>query len=181
MDTTDATEPTEGTVASASESAGATATTEGAGAQSATNVVFPVTPGPDWPDDLVFTLTPSQEAGGLIDTAQPLADALSERLGVEVTPQLPSDYAGVIIALDSGRAQIAGGLGPVQMVQAEDEAGADLILQSERFGVVRVRHAVVHQRPRHLLRRRAGRRPGDRVPVLQRRDGRRSRIRRSDR
>ncbi len=82
----------------------------------------------------MFTLTPSQEAGGLIDTAQPLADALAERLGVEVTPQLPTDYAGVIIALDSGQAQIAGGLGPVQMVQAEDEAGADLILQSERFG-----------------------------------------------
>jgi phosphonate transport system substrate-binding protein len=134
MDTTGVTEPTDGTVASASESAGASATTEGAGAQSATNVVFPVTPGPDWPDELVFTLTPSQEAGGLIQTAQPLADALSERLGVEVTPQLPSDYAGVIVALESGQAQLSGGLGPVQMVQAEDEAGADLILQSERFG-----------------------------------------------
>ena len=47
---------------------------------------------------------------------------------------MPSDYAGVIVALQSGQAQIAGGLGPVQMVQAEDEAGAELILQSERFG-----------------------------------------------
>ena len=49
-------------------------------------------------------------------------------------PLVPTDYAGVIVALQSGQAQIAGGLGPVQMVQAEDEAGADLILQSERFG-----------------------------------------------
>jgi len=47
---------------------------------------------------------------------------------------VPADYAGVITALDSGTAQIAGGLGPVQMVQAEDEADADLILQSQRFG-----------------------------------------------
>ncbi|MFT4867150.1 MAG: phosphonate transport system substrate-binding protein, partial [Ilumatobacter sp.] len=34
-----------------------------------------------WPEKLVFTLTPSQETGGLIETAQPLADMLGERLG----------------------------------------------------------------------------------------------------
>jgi phosphonate transport system substrate-binding protein len=88
----------------------------------------------DWPETLVFTLTPSQEAGGLIETAEPLAVLLEERLGVEVEALVPSDYAGVIVALQSGRAQIAGGLGPAQMVQAADTAGADLILQSVRFG-----------------------------------------------
>jgi phosphonate transport system substrate-binding protein len=93
-----------------------------------------MTPGADWPDKLVFTLTPSQETGGLIDSAQPLADALSERLGIPVEPIVPTDYTGVIAALESGQAQLAGGLGALQMVQAEDEAGADLILQSERFG-----------------------------------------------
>ena len=82
----------------------------------------------------MFTLTPSTEAGGLIATAEPLAEMLSERLGVPVEALVPTDYAGVIVALESGQAQIAGGLGPVQMVQAEDEADADLILQSERFG-----------------------------------------------
>lgn len=87
-----------------------------------------------WPDSLVFTLTPSQETGGLIATAEPLAVLLEERLGVDVEPLVPSDYAGVIVALQSGRAQIAGGLGPSQMVQAEDQAGADLILQAVRFG-----------------------------------------------
>jgi phosphonate transport system substrate-binding protein len=40
----------------------------------------------------------------------------------------------VIVALGSGQAQIAGGLGPRQMVQAEEQAEAQLILQSERFG-----------------------------------------------
>ena len=59
---------------------------------------------------------------------------LEERLGVEIEALVPTDYAGVIVALQSDQAQIAGGLGPVQMVQAEDEADADLILQSERFG-----------------------------------------------
>jgi len=94
----------------------------------------PVTPGEDWPDELVLTLTPSQEAGGLIDTAQPLADALTEALGIPVEAIVPSDYASVIVALQSNQAQIAGGLGPSQMVQAEDTAGATLILQSVRFG-----------------------------------------------
>ncbi len=88
----------------------------------------------DWPEKVVFTLTPSQETGGLIETAQPLADLLAAELGIEVEATVPSDYAGVIVALESGQAQIAGGLGPRQMVQAEEQAGAELILQAERFG-----------------------------------------------
>ena len=88
----------------------------------------------DWPDEIVFTLTPSQETGGLIETAEPLAALLSAELGVDVTPLVPTDYAGVIVALESGQAQVAGGLGPRQMVQAEEQAGAELILQAERFG-----------------------------------------------
>ena len=91
-------------------------------------------PVPTGPTTLVFTLTPSQEAGGLIDTAEPLAERCRSVSASRSRPSCPTDYAGVIVALESGQAQIAGGLGPVQMVQAEDEAGADLILQSERFG-----------------------------------------------
>ncbi|MCB0965630.1 MAG: phosphate/phosphite/phosphonate ABC transporter substrate-binding protein [Ilumatobacter sp.] len=87
-----------------------------------------------WPETLVLTLTPSQEAGGLVETAEPLAVALEEALGIDVEAIVPSDYAGVIVALQSGQAQIAGGLGPSQMVQAADTAGADLILQAVRFG-----------------------------------------------
>ena len=59
---------------------------------------------------------------------------LGERLGIEVEALVPTDYSGVIVALESGQAQIAGGLGPRQMVQAEEQAGAELILQSERYG-----------------------------------------------
>ncbi|MBY5163075.1 phosphate/phosphite/phosphonate ABC transporter substrate-binding protein [Salsipaludibacter albus] len=86
------------------------------------------------PDPLVFTLTPSQETGGLIETAQPLADMMSEKLGVTVEALVPTDYAGVIAALSSGQAHVAGGLGPRQMVQSEEQADATMILQSERFG-----------------------------------------------
>lgn len=88
----------------------------------------------DWPDSIVFTLTPSQESGGLIETAEPLGDMLAERLGIGVRPLVPSDYAGVIVALQSGQAQVAGGLGPAQMVQVADTADADLVLQAVRFG-----------------------------------------------
>ncbi|NNE12393.1 MAG: phosphate/phosphite/phosphonate ABC transporter substrate-binding protein, partial [Ilumatobacter sp.] len=88
----------------------------------------------DWPESIVFTLNPSQEAGGLIETAEPLAAMLEERLGIGVEALVPTDYAGVIVALQSGQAQVAGGLGAAQMVQAADTAGADLILQSVRFG-----------------------------------------------
>ncbi len=121
---------TEGTTAetTAETTAGTTGDTGGS--------MAPVTPGEDWPDSLVFTLTPSQEAGGLIETAQPLADMLTERLGVVVEALVTTDYAGVIVALESGQAHIAGGLGPNQMVQAEEQAGATLILQSERFGAL---------------------------------------------
>lgn len=90
--------------------------------------------GGDIPDPLVFTLTPSAETGGLIETAEPLAQLLSEKLGVDVEATVPTDYAGVIAALESDQAQLAGGLGPRQMVQAQAQADATLLLQSSRFG-----------------------------------------------
>jgi phosphonate transport system substrate-binding protein len=97
----------------------------------------------DWPDELVLTLTPSREAQQLIETAEPLAAMLKERLdqhaqapegGITIQASVPTDYAGVIVALEAGTAHISGGLGPLQMVQAESQANAQLILQSERFG-----------------------------------------------
>lgn len=100
----------------------------------ATALTLSACAGSSEPDELVFTLTPSQEAGGLIETAEPLADLLEAELGIPVSALVPSDYAGVIAALASGQAQIAGGLGPRQMVQAEDQADAELLLQSERYG-----------------------------------------------
>ncbi|WP_129667177.1 phosphate/phosphite/phosphonate ABC transporter substrate-binding protein [Phytoactinopolyspora endophytica] len=92
--------------------------------------------GEDWPDELTLVFTPSSEAQQLVEDAGPLAEMLEERIGVDIEPFVATDYAGVIVALEAGQAGIAGGLGPQQMVQAENQAGADLILQSERFGDV---------------------------------------------
>lgn len=88
----------------------------------------------DWPDSLVLTLQPAENATELIETAEPLAELLGERLGVEVSAQVPTDYQGVIVALSSGQADIGGGFGPVNVARAMDQAGAEPILQSERFG-----------------------------------------------
>ncbi|WP_162452413.1 phosphate/phosphite/phosphonate ABC transporter substrate-binding protein [Phytoactinopolyspora mesophila] len=92
--------------------------------------------GADWPDEIVLVFTPSREAQQLVDDAGPLAEMIEERVDISVDPFVATDYAGVIVALEAGQAGIAGGLGPQQMVQAEAQAGADLILQSERFGDV---------------------------------------------
>ena len=126
-------------------------------------------------------MTPSQETGGLIDSAQPLADALSERLGIPVEPIVPTNYAGVIAALESGQAQIAGGLGPLQMVQAEDEAHADLIAQVERNGSFEYVTQWFTNDPDTFCSDTPVADPDDRLPVVQRRAGRHVAVGRPDR
>jgi len=88
----------------------------------------------DWPDSLVMTLQPAENPEDLIDDAQILGDMLSERLGIEVTATVPDDYQAVIVGLQTGAADIGGGFGPVNVARAMDQAGAEPILQSERFG-----------------------------------------------
>lgn len=90
--------------------------------------------GEDWPDELVLTLQPAEDAAELLDDADVLGELLSERLGVTVTAEVPNDYQAVIVALQSGQADIGGGFGPVNVARAMDQAGAEPILQSERFG-----------------------------------------------
>ncbi|MDX1659703.1 MAG: phosphate/phosphite/phosphonate ABC transporter substrate-binding protein [Nitriliruptorales bacterium] len=87
----------------------------------------------DWPDKLVIGLVPSREADVLVESAQPLADALSEALGIEVEPFVPQDYTGLTEAMASGQADI-GAFGPLGIVRAQERANVDFILQSERFG-----------------------------------------------
>jgi len=88
----------------------------------------------DWPDELVMTLQPAENPEELIDDADVLAGLLSDRLGVDVEAQVPTDYQAVIVALQTGTADIGGGFGPVNVARAMDQAGAEPILQSERFG-----------------------------------------------
>jgi phosphonate transport system substrate-binding protein len=85
------------------------------------------------PSKLVIGFVPSREASALVETIQPIADYLSQKLGIPVEGYVSTDYTAMVTALGSGQAQIAA-LAPFTIVQAVDEEGAKLILQSERFG-----------------------------------------------
>ena len=85
------------------------------------------------PDELVIGFVPSREADTLVEDIQPLADYLSEQLGIPVEGVVSNDYTGLVTAMETGQAQI-GVLPPYGLVQAVDRAGAEIILQSARFG-----------------------------------------------
>jgi phosphonate transport system substrate-binding protein len=89
--------------------------------------------GTDWPDELVIGFVPSREAAALVETIQPISDYLTERLGIPVQGFVSTDYPGLVTAMETGQAHI-GAFGPFAMLQAVDRAGAEVILQSERFG-----------------------------------------------
>jgi phosphonate transport system substrate-binding protein len=85
------------------------------------------------PDELVIGFVPSREADALVETIQPVADYLSEELGIPVEGVVSTDYTALVTAMETGQAQI-GAFGPFSLIQARDRAGAEIILQSERFG-----------------------------------------------
>ena len=60
-----------------------------------------------------------------MEDIQPLADYLSEALGIPVEGFVSSDYTALVTAMQTGQAQIAA-LPPFGLVQAVDTAGAEL-------------------------------------------------------
>jgi phosphonate transport system substrate-binding protein len=85
------------------------------------------------PDELVIGFVPSSEAGQLVEDIEPLAEYLTEQLGIPVTGVVSNDYTGLVTAMETGQAHI-GALPPYGLLQAIDRADAEVILQSERFG-----------------------------------------------
>ena len=85
------------------------------------------------PEELVIGFVPSSEAGALVEDIQPLADYLSEELGMPVEGIVSNDYTGLVTAMETGQAHI-GALPPFGLLQAIERADAEVILQSERFG-----------------------------------------------
>ncbi|MDQ0642487.1 phosphate/phosphite/phosphonate ABC transporter substrate-binding protein [Microbacterium murale] len=85
------------------------------------------------PESLVLALVPSQDQDGLVDTAAPLTDYLSEELGIEVTGVVSKDYQAAVEAMGAGQAQI-GFLPSLQLWQANDMYDASVVLQTERNG-----------------------------------------------
>lgn len=85
------------------------------------------------PDSLVLALVPSQDQNGLVDTAKPLTDMLTEKLGIPVAGVVAKDYQAAVEAMGAGQAQI-GFLPSLQLWQASDKYGAKVVLQTERNG-----------------------------------------------
>jgi len=87
----------------------------------------------DDPEELIIGFVPSVEAGALVEDIKPLTDFLSESLGIPVEGFVSSDYAALVTAMQTDQAHIAA-LPPFGLVQAVDIAGAEMILQSDRYG-----------------------------------------------
>jgi phosphonate transport system substrate-binding protein len=85
------------------------------------------------PDEIVIGFVPSREADALVETIQPVADYLEEQLGIPVSGVVSNDYTGLVTAMETGQAHV-GAFGPFSLLQAEERANAEIILQSERRG-----------------------------------------------
>jgi len=90
-------------------------------------------PAAEEPDKLVLGLVPSQDVDQLVLDAQSLGDLLSDELGIPVETTVTDNYAGLVVAMQTDQAQI-GMFGPIALVQAMDQADAEAVLQSVRFG-----------------------------------------------
>lgn len=87
----------------------------------------------DVPDQLVLGMVPSREAEAIVDSLEPLAEMLSERLLIPVETFISTNYVGLVEALGNERVDI-GFFGPAAMVQAMDRYGAVPVTASVRFG-----------------------------------------------
>ena len=87
----------------------------------------------DTPDELVLGMVPSREAGAIADSLDPLAEMLSERLGIPVDTFISTNYVGLVEAMGNDRIDI-GFFGPSAMVQAIDRYDAVPITASVRYG-----------------------------------------------
>lgn len=85
------------------------------------------------PDTLILGLVPSQEVDTLVEDADALGALISEELGIPVETYVSESYAALVTAMGTGQAHI-GMFGPIALVQAADQSGAEIILQSVRFG-----------------------------------------------
>ncbi|MFE6510261.1 phosphate/phosphite/phosphonate ABC transporter substrate-binding protein [Nocardioides sp. NPDC057767] len=85
------------------------------------------------PDEIVLSLVPSGDVDSITQSAKGLESFLSDRIGIPVRAEVTESYAAAIVAMKADQAQVAM-LGPIGMVQAEDQAGAVPVLQSVRYG-----------------------------------------------
>ncbi len=86
-----------------------------------------------WPNELVLGLVPALEADALVDNLDPLAEWLSQEIGVPVRSFVPQDYTGLVEALGARRADI-GMLPPFAAFLGSRRYDIETILVSTRKG-----------------------------------------------
>ncbi|MFA5551979.1 MAG: phosphate/phosphite/phosphonate ABC transporter substrate-binding protein [Trueperaceae bacterium] len=85
------------------------------------------------PDKLIIGMVPSREADAIVDSLDPIAAMLSERLLIPVETFVSTNYVGLVEAIGTGRVDV-GMFGPAAMVQAMDAYGALPLVASVRQG-----------------------------------------------
>ncbi|MBK3495831.1 phosphate/phosphite/phosphonate ABC transporter substrate-binding protein [Viridibacillus sp. YIM B01967] len=86
------------------------------------------------PEKLTVQFVPSQTADTLEAKAKPLEKLLSDELGIPVEVSVSTNYNTIIEAMDSKKVDI-GFLPPSAYVLAKEKGSAEVILQSQRYGV----------------------------------------------
>lgn len=89
--------------------------------------------GDDEVDEIIMGFIPSQDAGNIATTAEPLEEFLSEELGIPVRAEVMVDFSGLIEAMRTQQVDV-GFLNPFGFVQAEDRADVEVLLKSIRHG-----------------------------------------------
>ncbi|OLO40571.1 phosphonate ABC transporter substrate-binding protein [Alkalihalophilus pseudofirmus] len=62
--------------------------------------------GAEWPDELIMGFVPSQDSANIADTVAPLADRLSEELGVNVRGEVMTNYTALVEAMGNDQVHI---------------------------------------------------------------------------
>ncbi|GAE92188.1 phosphonate ABC transporter phosphate-binding periplasmic component [Gracilibacillus boraciitolerans JCM 21714] len=87
----------------------------------------------DMPEEIIMGFVPSQDSDKIADTVKPLADKLSEELGVPVEGKVMTNYTALVEAMGTNEVQI-GFIPAFAYVLANDKHNVEVLLKSERFG-----------------------------------------------
>jgi phosphonate transport system substrate-binding protein len=86
------------------------------------------------PKELNVQFVPSQNADTIQDKVKPLEKLLSDKLGIPVHTTVSTDYTTIIEAMKSKQVDV-GFLPPTGYVLAHQQGAADVLLQTQRYGV----------------------------------------------
>lgn len=85
------------------------------------------------PETLVMGFVPSQDSDTIADTIEPLAERLSEELGIEVQGNVMTNYNALVEAMGSNQVHI-GFIPAFGYVLANEQYDVEVILKSIRYG-----------------------------------------------